>query len=115
MTRAPVRRSQMIAPFGVGAMLVAPDGVSMIACGLDHWYERESGELARPEEFCFHEWRLEAELGVDGFRLPPDFRRPTGGAPTPNAFLSMPFLRFPLWHVCPRCSRLDRRGLTERN
>ncbi len=115
MTRAPVRRSQMIAPFGVGAMLVSPDGVSMIAGGLDHWYERETGERAEPEEFRVQEWRLESELHVDEFRLPPDFRRPRTSMSTSNALLKMPFLRFPRWHVCPGCSRLDYRGLTERN
>lgn len=115
MTRAPVRRSQMIAPFGVGAMLVSPDGVSMIAGGLDHWYERETGERAEPEEFRIQEWRLQMELDVDSFRLPPDFRRPRSNVSTPNALLKVPFLRFPLWHVCPRCSRLDCRGLTEKN
>ena len=73
MRRRPIRRAQMIAPFGVGAMVVVPDGTSLIAAGLDHWYERESGEKDTRsldiEEFRIEEWRLQRRLGVDHFRL----------------------------------------------
>jgi len=118
MTQAPVRRSQMIAPFGVGGMLVAPDGTSLIAAGLDHWYEREDGAHVDQDdlaEFRVHEERLEIELGVDHFRLPPDHRRPATGQKTPNAYITMPFLRFPQWYSCRRssCRRLEQRGLAE--
>lgn len=118
MTRAPVRRSQMIAPFGVGGMLTAPDGTSIIAAGLDHWYEREDGTVldeADLEEFRIQEERLQVDLGVDHFRMPPDHRRPTKGQNTPNALITMPFLRFPQWYSCRRssCRRLEKRGLAE--
>lgn len=118
MTCAPIRRSQMISPFGVGAMLVAPDGTSMIAAGLDHWYEREDGGTLDHNdlvEFRVLEERLQVELGVDHFRLPPDHRRPGKGQNTPNAHITMPFLRFPQWYSCRRssCRRLEMRGLAE--
>jgi len=57
-------------------------------------------------------------LRVDHFRLPPDFRRPqrgTGQSRVPNTGLTVPVLRFPQWHFCPQCKRLDRRKLSERN
>lgn len=113
MRRRPIRRAQNIAPFGVGAMAVAQDGTSLIAAGLDHWFKRESaadGKAVDPTEFRFSEWRLERELGVDWFYLPPDFREYRWDSwsddPT-NTGLTIPFLRFPQWHQCPRCGRLE--------
>ena len=44
-TNGPVRRAQLIPPFGVGSTFVLPDGVSVITCGLDHWFGREVGTL----------------------------------------------------------------------
>ena len=41
MRKRAIRRGQLIAPFGPGAMTVMRDGASLIAAGLDHWYEPE--------------------------------------------------------------------------
>ena len=115
MTEGPVRRSQMIAPFGTGALVVARNGVSLISAGLDHWFKREDGTGGVDiEEYKVHEWRLERLLEVDHFRLPADFRRRYWGQEIPNARLTQPFLRFPRWHFCPSCNRLYERPLTER-
>ncbi len=65
MVNNPIRRAQLIAPFGVGAMMVAPSGIGMIAAGLDHWYENQNNTEIDVAEFCFGEWRLEERLGVD--------------------------------------------------
>lgn len=118
MSDAPVRRAQLIAPFGVGALMVAPDGTSLIAAGLDHWYEREdtlgdSREID-PQEFHVEEWRLQRVLGVTHFRLPPDYRIWRFSDPPPNVFLTVPSLRFPRWHFCPGCHRLSVFPLTQR-
>jgi hypothetical protein len=46
-------------------MLVAPDGTSLIAAGLDHWYEREDGSPVDEtdlDEFRVQEERLEIDL-----------------------------------------------------
>lgn len=115
MSKWPVRRSQLIAPFGVGAMSILQDGVSVISCGLDHWYRREGlddqGDLDE-EEYQFHEWRLERILGVDHFRLPPDFRKRQKGDDSKNCNLTIPHLRFPEWHFCPGCHLLTRVSAT---
>jgi hypothetical protein len=42
MPRGPVRRGQLISPFGPGAMMILPDGVSVICGGLDHWFKQEA-------------------------------------------------------------------------
>ncbi len=108
MSRAPVRRSHMVSPFGPGALLVAPDGTSMIAAGLDFWFDGgEDGRNQDEDEFRIEEWRLQRRLGVDHLRLPPDYRRPRRGqGAVPNVGMSIPFLRFPRWHFCWRCKRL---------
>lgn len=110
MTKFPIRRAQLIAPFGVGAMLVIRDGTSVITAGLDHWYKRERDDTDSRDidvsEYEFEEWRLQKFLNVDRFRLPPDFRPPNPVEQVPNTKLTIPFLRFPSWHFCPRCKHL---------
>ena len=118
MPRGPVRRGQLIAPFGVGAMLVTRDGTGLITAGLDHWYKRESdvpNEETQTEEFKFQEWRLQELLKVDHFRLPPDYRRRRRGQDIPNTDLTIPFLRFPRWQYCPFCSLMYESALAERS
>jgi hypothetical protein len=110
MSSGPVRRGHLIAPFGVGSMITVPNGTSMLAAGLDHWYEQEGGEddsrSVDLSEFLVEEWRLERLLHVNHFREPPDYRIPERGQRIPNLNLTVPFLRFPLWHFCWRCHRL---------
>lgn len=116
MPKGPIRRAQLIAPFGVGAMVVGQDGTSMIVAGLDHWFKREDDPEAPVDvtEFEFKEWRLQRQLGVDCFRLPPDYRVPRRGQREANAYLTVPFLRFPQWHFCPSCKLLHEVSLWER-
>lgn len=110
MSKGPIRRGQLIAPFGVGALVVVKDGTSVIATGLDHWYVPEGGTTAGQEidleEYKVEEWRLQRLLSVDHLRLPPDFRRRQRGQNIPNTGLTIPFLRFPTWHFCPFCKSL---------
>ncbi len=110
--RVPIRRGQLIRPFGVASLVVGPDGTSLIMAGLDHWYKREDGEYAQPAEFEVNEWRLQAALDVSHFRLPPDLRWSQGFGTTPNTGLRIPMLRFPQWHYCPNCRRLKHYSLT---
>ena len=120
MSRGPIRRAQMIAPFGVGSTVVLPDGTSVISCGLDHWFHREDAvpgqDPVEVDEFVVREWRLERLLRVSHFRLPPDHRRPVRGRQLPNTHLTVPFLRFPRWHQCPRrrCGHLSETSLFRR-
>jgi hypothetical protein len=93
-------------------MVTAPNGTSMLAAGLDHWYEREGGEDDSRDldlnEFRVEEWRLERLLHVNHFREPQDYRYAERGQRIPNLNLTVPFLRFPLWHFCWRCNRLSK-------
>jgi hypothetical protein len=110
MTRgsSSVRRAQLISPFGVGAVMVTPDGTAMMGAGLDHWYSGApgGGGLVDEQEFRIEEWRLERLLDVDHFRMPPDYRRPRRYSAEPNQGLVVPFIRFPTWHRCTSCKLL---------
>lgn len=119
MSSGIVRRAQLIAPFGVGALTVVPNGTSLIAAGLDHWFEREdTGDDSQNidlDEFRLEEWRLQAELRVSHFRLPPDWRARKGyGGEVPNLRLAVPYQRFPKWNFCPRCYLLQELPLSAR-
>ena len=68
----PIRRTQAISPFGIGAMVDFPGPVSMIHCGLDAWPFEESNTEHR--EFRIEdEERLASRLNVNYFVLPPDW------------------------------------------
>ncbi len=111
-----IRRGQLIAPFGVGAAHVLSDGTGIVVAGLDHWFERDGEDAFKdvdPSEFELREWRLERELKVSGFRLPPDSRRSTrSGGEKQNVGLTVPVLRFPTWHLCGKCRRLNQEPLS---
>lgn len=107
----PVRRSQAISPFGMGAMVDFPGPISLIHAGLDAW----PFDPLNPDhrEFIEVETRLAKRLGVEYFVQPPDYRRNEyrnadrgTDATRLNLNLKLPFLRFPLWHVCPRCGKM---------
>lgn len=100
----PIRRTQALSPFGVGAMVDFPGPVSLMHAGLDAWPFRE-GDPQHREFVIDDEPRLAELLRVKYFVTPPDYRLPRQGEETrlQNANLTLPFLRFPLWHVCPRC------------
>lgn len=115
MSPRPVRRTQAISPFGIGAMIDFPGPVSLIHCGLDAWPFRESDPNHR--EFRIEdEGRLASRLGVKYFVQPIDFRYTRQGEDTnqTNLNLKLPFLRFPRWHVCPRCGRMFEAALHDK-
>ena len=103
MFNSPIRRAQLIAPFGVGALLMTKEGVSIIGAGLDHWFDEGDDQRQELdcEEFYIEEWRLQRSLDVDFFQLPPDFRPRTRYGPNINTRLTIPYLRFPTWHFLP--------------
>lgn len=117
MPKGPVRRAQLIAPFGVGALMVVRDGTSVVSAGLDHWFEPEDGDDRNCDrwEYVIEEWRLQRLLRVGRFFLPPDHREKRRRFVIPNSGLTVPFLRFPQWHFCPRCYRLYRLPLSMRS
>lgn len=111
MSKGPIRRSQLVSPFGVGALSVLVDGTSVITAGLDHWYKAPDLEIS---DFIENDWRLQRRLRVNEFRLPPDFRLDSSNGAR-NTRLTVPVLRFPLWHFCLYCKRLEKATLTQKD
>jgi hypothetical protein len=110
MTEFPLRRAQLIAPGGPGSLQTSVDGVVGIVAGLDHWIDEVSRDFDKTEFEVHDEWRLSEALGVNMFVLPPDHREPFGfsyHADEVNMNISLPALRFPLWHWCRKCKNLE--------
>ena len=71
-----LRRSQLVAPFGPGAINILKGGISVITGGLDKWFQDQYGNTYGNDELLARnligkEPRLEALLDVSHFRLPP--------------------------------------------
>jgi len=98
--KLPIRRSQLISPFGVGAMIDFPGDESLMLAGLDVW-PRAKEECPEGSGMLIREERLEKRLGVKEFRMPPDYRESEFGEGFKKE--SLPFLRFPTWHYCHLC------------
>lgn len=91
-----VRKSQVISPWGIGAIVPFPKNRSMMIAGLDMWdYGGDE------DSYLIDDERLAKYIGVKQLREPPVETRE--GARTG---LSLPAVLFPLWHYCPRCGRM---------
>lgn len=97
----PMRRAQLISPFGVGSMVDFPGDVSLMEAGLDAW---PAADQVCPPELLVTEERLQQRLGVNHFRKPPEYLDFAPGVR--NAGLSVPFVRFPRYQYCPRCGAM---------
>lgn len=69
-------------------------GQSLMAAGLDVWPDQPQCQI--------HDDRLARRLSVEYFRAPP----PPPEEGQIGAYL--PFVRFPLWHFCPRCRTMKK-------
>jgi hypothetical protein len=111
MSKGPIRRSQLIAPFGVGSIVVAKDGIALMTAGLDVWFDNQTSDNINKDSFKIFEWRLQERLGVSYFMSPPDFRRLSRGMETENTNIKLPFVRFPQWHYCTFCKSMEKHKL----
>ena len=102
----PVRRGQLITPFGVGALVDFRGDESLMTAGLDEW---PFANDECPRDWLVREERLQARLDVTHFRLPPDYREPGRDIQLPNQYI--PFVRFPRWHYCPRRGAMEQLSL----
>jgi len=103
----PIRRGQLISPFGVGAMVSFPRDEALMTAGLDAWTAYAKKQC--PADWLIREERLEARLGVSHLRLPPDHRDAGVGVQFPNQ--DVPFVRFPRWHYCHFCGGMEELSL----
>nr|WP_276611874.1 DUF1998 domain-containing protein [Kineococcus vitellinus] len=83
------RTTQLVSTYGVGALFPVMDQSFMIL-GIDEWRSEAGTRI--------EEKRLARALGVQYFKSPP-----AGGVKG----YRVPVVRFPRWHYCPECHRLD--------
>ena len=96
----PMRRSALIGPWGVGAIVPFPNDESLMIAGLDAWRYND------PAPFVIKDDRLTKRLGVSELRWPPDFRE--SNADPENCNLRIPTVRFPTWYYCPFCGQMKK-------
>jgi hypothetical protein len=72
--------------------------------GLEDWESQTRG--GRVGALMISESRLQAQLGVDHFRLPPIEEKIDNQPGRVDARYTVPVVRFPEWHECPQCHRL---------
>src|ERR1700674_4462425 len=92
----PIRRGQLISPFGVGAIVFFPRDEAPMTSGLDAWTAQAKQQC--PADWLIREERLEARLGVSHLRLPPEHRDADRGVSCAN--VDVPCIRFPRWCYC---------------
>jgi hypothetical protein len=98
--RRPTRRSQLISPFGIGAMVSYPRDESLMPAGLDAW-PNAGDDCPADVGWKINEERLQVRLGVSHFRQPPEFKTDSHD---PSC---VPCVRFPRWHYCPKCGGME--------
>lgn len=101
-SKKPMRRSSLISPWGIGAIVPFPNDESLMIAGLDMW------RYSSVEPFIIKDDRLQKRLGVKSLRWPPDFR--DRKADPQNCNLTIPAVRFPGWHYCPFCGGMKKGG-----
>ena len=99
----PMRRSALISPWGVGAIVPFVNDESLMIAGLDMWNYHTS------DPFVIKDERLQKRLGVKELRWPPDFR--DYESDSENCNLKIPAVRFPRWNYCPFCGTMQKVGL----
>lgn len=98
-----VRRSQVISTYSIGAIVDLASG-SCMPMGLEEWDSQMRG--GRIPELTIFESRLQGQLGVDFFRLPPVVQEIDSQPGMVDRKYAIPCVRFPEWHECPKCHRL---------
>jgi hypothetical protein len=102
--KRPLRRSQLVSPWGVGAIVPFPNEESLMIAGLDMW--QFGGDKS---DFIVDDDRLRKRLGVNELRLPPDLRDKSEDKI--NCYIKIPAVRFPRWQYCPFCGTMTKTTL----
>lgn len=108
----PIKRSHLIAPFGVGALLLARNGVGVIVCGLDEWLRERPSDGRNGTSWLDRnqlvDTRLQRRLGVNRLVQPPAI----ADDPDERNTWFVRVARFPLTEYCinPKCRRVAVRG-----
>ena len=92
--RRRMRKTQLIVPFGVGAIVDFPHE-SLMHAGIDAWEIDDETQVSDD--------RMARRLGVKRFYEPIPAKEKGQ-----SVYGEIPFVRFPLWHHCPRCGYMKK-------
>ncbi|MBQ9221171.1 DUF1998 domain-containing protein [Succinivibrio sp.] len=92
--KRPIRRSSLISPWGVGAIIPFPSGETLMIASLDNWFRGNPLQGIEIEDE-----RLKKRLGVTKLIWPPEY--------TENNRQVIPAIRFPRWHYCHFCGYMS--------
>lgn len=107
----PIKRSHLVAPFGVGSVLLARNGVGVVVCGLDEWLHERPADGRNGATWLERNWlpdsHLQHRLGVNRLIQPP----PVADDPDDRNTWFVRVARFPRTEYCinPRCRRVTTR------
>lgn len=98
--KRPMRRSALIGPWGVGAIVPFPNDEALMVTGLDAWRYQNT------QPFLIKDERLVKRCGVKELRWPPDYRQ--RNEDSENCNQKIPMIRFPRWYYCPFCGSMTK-------
>lgn len=100
----PLRRDNLISPWGVGAIVPFPNDESLMVSGLDFWFDEDHSY----KDFQIVDERLTKRLGGKIWVMPPNFVEKKQDLKLGE--MKIPAVRFPLWQYCPVCGNMERLG-----
>lgn len=100
----PLRRDNLVTPWGVGAIVPFPNDESLMVAGLDFWFDEDHSY----KDFLIVDDRLTKRLGGKLLVTPPNFVEKKQDAK--HGEIKIPAVRFPTWQYCPVCGNMERVG-----
>lgn len=100
----PLRRDNLVTPWGVGAIVPFPNDESLMVAGLDFWFDEDHSY----KDFLIVDDRLTKRLGGKLLVTPPNFVEKKQDAK--HGEMKIPAVRFPTWQYCPVCGNMERVG-----
>ena len=106
----PIRKSALISPWGVGAIVPVASGETFMIAGLKFWFEKKDPLDPENKLECYEikDSRLSERLGGKRLVQPPEFSESEqdGG----YAEIGIPATRFPRTYYCPVCGNIEKLG-----
>ena len=100
----PLRRDNLVTPWGVGAIVPFPNDESLMVAGLDFWFDEDHSY----KDFLIVDDRLTKRLGGKLLVTQTNFVEKKQDAK--HGEMKIPAVRFPTWQYCPVCGNMERVG-----
>ena len=106
----PIRKSALISPWGVGAIVPVPNNETFMVAGLDFWFDNKNPLDPQGKYLSYEiiDERLSERLAGKRFVQPPEFL--TKDQDGEHAEIRIPAVRFPRLYYCPVCGNIEELG-----